>query len=165
MDFELINSREFAKRVIDYKIDKNIYSELQKIHYELFKKNFPSNCGTCVKQAYVLIREKINNDMIFQTQEPAPMKQFELKKSVSGISQQIHIDHDIITNDNLTDETAISILSKYPSHIVTFSRYPENWQQLVGRATINPNEERIEIPIAELKTVIIAAKKVKKAKK
>ena len=57
MNLELINSREFAKRVVNYRTDRLIQDELQKIHYDLFKVNFRVNCGSCIKQAYVNIRK------------------------------------------------------------------------------------------------------------
>ncbi|MES2397952.1 MAG: hypothetical protein V4549_18210 [Bacteroidota bacterium] len=70
--------------------------------------------------------------MIITNQTQKQMGQFELQKSKSGISKQIHIDHSVITNDNLTDEKAINILRKCPAHIATFSRYPANWKELVS---------------------------------
>lgn len=145
MDSEKINSREFAKRVINYKNDKDIYNELQLIHYQLFNKYFQRNCGQCVKKAYVNIREKLN--MVITNQTKKQMGKFELKKSESGTSKQIHADHNVYTNDNLTDEIAIKILTKYPAHIVTFSRYPENWKELTTGVKSESKKETVEIEV------------------
>lgn len=142
MDLELINSREFAKRVINYRNDAKIQDELQKIHYECFAKYFRSNCGSCIKKAYVTIREFINTKIILTKKQ---MGQFELHKSKTGISKQIHIDHSVITNDNLTDEKALNILKKCPGHIVTFSRYPENWKVLAGLEIVETKKPVVEI--------------------
>lgn len=147
MDKELINSREFAKRVTNYKVDKTIQKEIQLIHYELFGKYFKFNCRNCIMKAYVDIRESINNMTITKPTQKQ-MGQFEIKKSKNGISKQIHIDHDIITNDNLTDEKAINILRKAPGHIVTFSKFPSNWKELTGMPVVKkPKEEKIEAPV------------------
>lgn len=128
METEKILSHEFAKRVVNYKHDKEIQFELQKIHYELFKKTFLLNCSNCIKHAYHSVRIELTKTKI-------PMektnKLFEIAKGKGGISKQIHIAHDIITNGNLTDEKAIAILKAHPGHIVTFSKFPVNWKELV----------------------------------
>ena len=146
MDIEKINSREFAKRVVNYGNDKTIQNELQEIYLKLFKRNFKTNCGNCIKQAYIDIRAKLNESEITQTKKT--MSEFELKKGVNGDSKQIHFEHDIITNDNITDEYAKRILKKMPGHIVTFSKYPANWRDIVfGKTPDGPVSEKIELPV------------------
>ena len=138
MDIEKINSREFAKRVVNYNTDIKIQGELQEIHLKLFKRNFKVNCGNCIKQAYVDIRAKLNESQTKQIKKI--MSEFELKKGINGDSKQIHFEHDIITNDNITDEYAKRILKKMPGHIITFSKFPANWRELVfGKAQIIPD--------------------------
>lgn len=148
MDIEKIKSQAFAKRVANYNTDPTIQRELQEIHLKLFKVNFRVNCGNCIKQAYVDIRAKLNESITNQTKKS--MSEFELKKGVNGDSKQIHFEHDIITNDNITDESAIRILKKMPGHIVTFSKFPENWRDIVfGKTSIEPVNEKIELPIGD----------------
>src|SRR3972149_2453454 len=129
MDIEKINSREFAKRVVNYNYDPTIQRELQEIHLKLFKVNFRVNCGNCIKQAYVDIRAKLNQSETNQIKKT--MSQFEITKGVNGDSKQIHFEHEIFTNDNITDESAKRILKKFTGHIVTFSKYPANWREIV----------------------------------
>lgn len=120
---------EFAKRVSNYKADKQIVSELQAIHLELFGANFRMNCSSCLIKAFNEIRIELEND--YQPTKKI-MGQFEIKKSTGGRSKQIYIDNETFTNDNITDEISIDILKKCPAHIVTFERYPENWKELTG---------------------------------
>ncbi len=47
------------------------------------------------------------------------------------------------TNANLTDERAIEILTKYPSHIATFSTYPANWKELCSVEEVSEREEEL----------------------
>jgi len=167
MDLELINSREFAKRVVNYNNDTKIQFELQQIYYELFKKNFRVNCGSCIKQAYVEIREKLNTKI---NQPKKTMAQFELKTGSTGMSKQIHMDNEIITNDNLTDSKALQILKKLPGHIVTFEKFPANWRELINGKEIKKEfifeepEEQFE-PVKKTEKEIIEIPKAKKVLK
>jgi hypothetical protein len=73
------------------------------------------------------------------------MAQFELKKDklimLHGMSQQV-------SSKNLTDEMAIALLSKYPSHIKTFEKYPANWEELCGRKPVEVSKpKKVELPI------------------
>ncbi len=164
MDKELINSREFAKRVVSYRTDRNIQTELQAIHYEIFKKYFRVNCGSCIKKAYTEIRSHINNELVI-TKQSKQMSQFKLKTGASGLSKQIHINHDVITNDNLTDEKAIEILRKHPAHIATFGTFPANWQELLSAKKQAPAPSDLKIESGKKPNINTESKKTAAGKK
>lgn len=48
-----------------------------------------------------------------------------------------------VTSANLTDEKAIEILTKYPSHIATFATYPDNWKELCSVEEVSDREKEL----------------------
>lgn len=56
--------------------------------------------------------------------------EFSLKK---GKVIMLHGFNEVVTKDNLTDAKALEILRKYPAHISSFEKFPENWQELTGK--------------------------------
>ena len=87
--------------------------------------NRQKNCD-CVNDLLNYITQ-LNSSKINQIKEKMESK-FKLKKGtmimVHGIDMQL-------TEANLTDEKAITLLKKYPKHIISFEVYPENWEELV----------------------------------
>lgn len=59
------------------------------------------------------------------------MKNFEFKRERAHYKLRKG-DRTTISNDNLTDEKAIEFLKANPKNIVLFSKYPPNWEDLLG---------------------------------
>ncbi len=83
------------------------------------------NCG-CIDELFIMLKT-LSQKRINQKQTQMSNK-FRL---VDG--KMISLNGTHYTNDNITDEKAIEILTKFPSHIVTFVNAPDNWKELCGK--------------------------------
>lgn len=77
------------------------------------------------------------------------MTQFELDKT-SVIYKVEKGKGETISNDKMTDELAIQFLTINPDRIRLFSKYPENWKELIGLELaieeVENTDEVIETP-------------------
>ena len=80
------------------------------------------------------------------------MKTFEFKRE-NAQYKNAKGDRTTISNGNLTDEKAIEFLKTNPKRIELFSKYPENWTELIGLQKID-----IDLNPEELKAQIEASK-------
>ena len=120
------------------------FVEASKLNNDLFGMplNRTKKCK-CIEDLFYMIA-RMSTEKLNQIKSKT-MAQFELKKDklimLHGMSQQI-------SNKNLTDDIAISILTKYPSHIKTFDKFPANWEELCGRKPIEVSKpKKAETPI------------------
>lgn len=81
------------------------------------------NCGSCWATAY----------LYFTNYKQNKQKQMEKQKSkfVIKAGGQIHCQHAVYTNDNITDEEAIALLKHNKKNIGHFESFPDNWQELL----------------------------------
>jgi len=92
-----------------------------------------TNCG-CIDDLFYMLKT-LSKERINQKQTQMSNK----FKLIDG--KMIHHAGTHYTNANLTDEKAVEILTKFPSHIRTFATYPENWKELTGKPAANVNED------------------------
>lgn len=123
------------------KFDSTEYKEASKLNYALFgiHLNKRKNCD-CVNDLMNYI-SRLDNEKIKQKQEIMESK-FRLKK---GTLIQLHGLDIMISEANLTDAKAITLLKKYPSHITSFEVYPENWKELLEdkpKKTVKKNNKK-----------------------
>lgn len=93
---------------------------LRQLYYELFNQRI-RNCSTCIIEAYFKIKQLTNLKTKIMTQ-------FKLK---AGKQIQKHGQRNVITNANLTDETAIDLLKSNKGYKKFFEEMPSNWLELV----------------------------------
>lgn len=99
---------------------------LQSVHKALFGERIKQGCGDCMQRAFF----KIQNFVYLQSQNQLnnlkTMKKYQDRNFVlkSGRTLQAEFGGDAITNDNLTDETAIALLSTFPNMLKHFDKYP-----------------------------------------
>lgn len=92
---------------------------------------FKTPCSTCSKD-HLGYYKRLKNEGI-RLMKQLETGQFLLK----GI---IHFNGgEIYSNNNLTDEIAIKILKKNKNYITRFSKFPENWQELLDDEPISPD--------------------------
>ena len=82
------------------------------------------NCG-CLEDLFIMLKS-LNNNKINQKQQQME-NQFKLAEG-----KMIHLDGTFYTNSNLTDEKAIEIIKRFPSHSKTFSEKPSDWEDVVA---------------------------------
>lgn len=109
------------------KFDSTEYKEASKLNFALFgiHLNKRKNCD-CVNDLMNYI-SRLDNEKI-NLKQTIMESQFRLKK---GTLIQLHRLDIMISEANLTDAKAISLLKKYPAHISSFEVYPENWKELL----------------------------------
>ena len=121
--------KSYKPSLSDWKnsFDSTEYKEASKLNYALFgiHLNKRKNCD-CVNDLMNYI-SRLDNEKINQKQMIMESK-FKLKK---GILIQLHGLDIMISEANLTDAKAITLLKKYPGHIASFEVYPENWKELL----------------------------------
>ena len=104
------------------------------------------NCGCVDDFLYTL--KNITFDKVTKKLE----KMDKLFKIKEGIVITLHTFTDGYTNDNITDEKAIEILTKYPAMIVHFEQFPSDWMVLCGKQVMpiivpgkNTNERELKL--------------------
>ena len=134
--FVKMKLEEQIKKVLSYKptlnewrnkFDSPEYKDTSKLHSDLFGSalNRTKNCG-CVPD-FLNVLSSLKKEKINKIKEKMESK-FRLKK---GILIQLHGLDIMISEANLTDAKAITLLKKYPGHIASFEVYPENWKELL----------------------------------
>lgn len=121
--------RSFRPTLNEWKNNFNSteYKEASRLNFALFgiHLNKRKNCD-CVNDLMNYI-SRLDDDKIKQKQIIMESK-FRLKK---GTLIQLHGLDIMISEANLTDAKAITLLKKYPAHISSFEVYPENWVELL----------------------------------
>ena len=56
--------------------------------------------------------------------------------------------HEPLTNANITDEKALNLLKKYPGHIASFEKMPNNIDELLGKET-KKTEKKVDENVDE----------------
>lgn len=97
---------------------------LNSVHKALFGSNVKQGCGDCTVKAFTNIRKYIylqqqKKDFNLETMVKFKDRNFAIKDgkvlTMPGASY---------TNDNLTDESAVDILTRYPNLVKHFEKYP-----------------------------------------
>jgi len=121
-----------VKEVLDVGVDANSESSLlfsfQDLFFEVFGQEVCITCPGKIAGGVDKLRTWYTTN---QNNTSMDQRKFELKEGVLITQYGDPIDY---TRANMTDEAAIKLLSKSPSHIQSFSRYPENWEELVKNA-------------------------------
>ncbi|WP_418513708.1 hypothetical protein [Corallibacter sp.] len=85
--------------------------------------------------------------------------QFELRKP-NVIYKIKWGDARTISNDKMTDELAIAFLKEKPSRIELFSKYPDNWKELLsGNSSNEEDNDEEKVPIKPTKKPCTTCKK------
>ncbi len=114
--------------------------------------NKRKNCD-CVDDLFLMLG-KYDSEKIELKQKQMESK-FKLKENVMIRLHGV----DVITKDNLTDEKAIELLKKYPSHETSFESLPKNWKELTIEEVVEEVvEEDIEIEELILETSPVTPK-------
>lgn len=139
--------------------DSKEYKEASELNKALFgiHLNRIKNCD-CVNDLMNYIFH-LSDSKINQIKKSMESK-FKLKKGklimLHGIEMQI-------SEANLTDEKALMLLKKFPSHINSFEVYPENWQELI--LDKKPKKAQVIEEVAPDKDEEIATEKIIEEKK
>lgn len=119
-----------------------------------FRSELNTKCGDCWKDAYVLLMRR-TPDTNMETE-----RQFELKAGALLRDVRTFANDKLATRLNLTDELALYHLGTNPGCIGSFSKYPDNWQELAA-AYIAKIDGKAEPEAAELKVAKKSASRKK----
>ncbi len=153
------------------KFDSLEYKQASKLNSILFGMplNRVKNCS-CVNDLFMYI-SNLNENKINKIKETMESK-FKLKESVGVIL--LHGINMELSNANMTDEKALTLLKKYPIHIKSFEAYPQNWEELIDAEpeTDKPSEvldpvtneqpKQVETPAGENEVSLEELKKLSK---
>lgn len=124
-----VKGYEKTKKTWRTKYKSAEFIEASGLNFALFGMglNQSPNCQ-CIEDLFFYINHLTDEKL---TQKTANMnRSFNLK---AGVVLALHGFNQMVTNDNLTDELALKILKKYPSHIVSFNDFPEDWEKQVAK--------------------------------
>ncbi|MDX3913759.1 MAG: hypothetical protein QHC79_09485 [Pseudosphingobacterium sp.] len=141
--FERIQELKGKARLIQ-KRDEATISELESLYKAVFKDSIKQGCGDCAVAAYgKLIR--LTEDQV----NTMSTKKFVLKKNVA--IQLEFGSAEMISNETLTDDLAIRLLSKRPKLISEFEKYPigEDGKVLLELPTSEINAAEDDEPVAD----------------
>jgi len=114
----------------------------------LYQEKFGVACSSCPKKYPEYLRKLKNFSMKKED------KQFQLAKAVTipifGTSE-------VYSDENITDEAALKILSRNPKAIKLFKKFPEKWEELVEGYKLGETEIRSIDELANLKVDVIRA--------
>lgn len=99
--------------------------------------NRKRNCS-CINDLFIVLKLLTRNTNKLKSLKMSKELKFQIKE---GKMITIH-GHLPLTNDNLTNEKAIAILTSHPACISEFDKYPENWKKLTGKKEANV----VEVP-------------------
>lgn len=128
---DLVLSFEKSKAKWRNKFDSVERIETSSLHHSLFGEHLSKskNCG-CIDDFFSYLNSLKNSEQSINIKQKQMESQFELKK---GKVIMLHGFNEVVTKDNLTDAKALAILKKYPAHISSFQKFPDNWQELTGK--------------------------------
>lgn len=134
---------EKTKKVWRNKFDSIEYKNASSLNYELFGMHLNKRIGCqCVDDLFFMLRS-YTSEVINQKQKQI-MSQFQLKKNKMIV---VH-GHEPLTNANITDEKALNLLKKYPGHIASFEKLPDNIDELLGKET-KKTEKKVDENVDE----------------
>lgn len=111
-------------------------TEIEDLYQDVFHEKVRRTCSNCWEDAFYMLLTRKVEQMVALSQ-----RQFELKAGALLLDLPKGDNDKMATRHNLTDELAIYHLSKDPSKIKYFSRYPENWQEIVAKSFSKPSDE------------------------
>jgi len=88
------------------------------------------------------------NNMLITLRKHYKMTNFEFKK-LNGIYKMKQGGSVTISNKSMTDEIALEFLSINKERISLFSKYPENWEELLDNPTVEPKVDVEPIHLEE----------------
>ena len=122
----------------------------------LYTETFGEPCTGCPKK-YPIYLKRLKQ---FQMKKEKKEGLFQLEKAVTipifGTSE-------VYSDENITDEAALKILSRNPNAINLFKKKPENWEELVeaykkGETEINSLEDLKELKVTAIRVLFPEAK-------
>lgn len=94
----------------------DLLNEFDSIYLAIFGERIKLCCGKTLQYYF----DKLKKHVEMKNQD----KKYLLKEGV-----QMHCNHNVYTNANLTDEVAIELLKQDPRRISNFEKFPENWNE------------------------------------
>lgn len=103
--------------------------ETEALYKLAYKSSINRSCNDCWVDAYVLLMKADP-----ATFDALASRRFELRAGALLLDLVGGDNAKMCTRKNLTDELAIYHLRNNPGYIKFFSRYPDNWKELVSKA-------------------------------
>ena len=122
--------------------DKESIAEL---YSEVLRKELKrTNCNDCYRDALIEVYNYLRTER--------EMKEKCAYSLLAGVIIQDFENGKVYTNANLTDEVAESYLRRFPKQIQMFAKFPENWEERIGKVIPEDlNEELIAEIVGRLK--------------
>lgn len=117
--------------------DSAFREETERLHKQITHTPLNKGCGECWVDAYAVLM-RIDDGEFKKISE----RKFDLKAGALLIDPVTGDNSKLCTRKNLTDELAIYHLRANPKCIKKFSKYPENWQELVEIPEAIQNETK-----------------------
>lgn len=100
-----------------------------------------TNCNDCYRDALIEVYNYLRTER--------KMKAKCSYSLLAGVIIQDFENGKVYTNANLTDEVAEGYLKRFPKQIQMFAKYPDNWEERIGKAIPEDLNEKLVVEIAE----------------
>lgn len=119
---------EKTKKVWRKNRDSKEFKLANSLNYHFFGTHLKTGKCSCIEDLFYFLNNI--SDEIINQKNKKNMSKFKLKE---GVLIALHNISHQVTNDNLTDEIALDILTKYPAHKVSFAVLPDNIDELIDQ--------------------------------
>lgn len=110
----------------------------------------------CIERFFMLAHAYSRDNEKINLKQKQMESKFKLKEG-----KMIGVNGTHYSNANITDEKAIEILTKYPSHIATFETYPGNWKELTNvKEEVVVSERETELNTLDLPELFAIAQEL-----
>lgn len=139
---EALNMADDLRARFDAGFSVSDKESIAELYSEVLRKEFKkTNCNDCYRDALIEVYNYLKTE--------GKMKEKCAYSLLAGVIIQDFESGKIYTNANLTDEVAESYLKKFPKQIQMFAKYPDNWEERIGKAIPEDLNEELVAEIAE----------------
>lgn len=139
---EALNMADDLKTRFDAGFSISDKESIDELYSAVLRKELKrTNCNDCYRDALIEVYNYLRIEK--------KMKEKCAYSLLSGMIIQDFENGKVYTNANLTDDVAESYLKRFPKQIQMFARFPENWEDRIGKVVPEDLNEKLVVEIAE----------------
>lgn len=138
---EALNMADDLKTRFDAGFSASDKESIAELYSEVLRKELKrTNCNDCYRDALIEVYNYLRTEK--------KMKEKCAYSLLAGVIIQDFENGKVYTNANLTDEVAEGYLKRFPKQIQMFGKYPENWEERIGKVVPEELNEELVAEIA-----------------
>lgn len=139
---EALNMVDDLKTRFDAGFSESDKESIIELYSEVLRKELKkTNCNDCYRDALIEVYNYLRTEK--------NMKEKCAYSLLAGVIIQDFENGKVYTNANLTEVVAEDYLKRFPKQIQMFAKYPDNWEERIGKAIPEDLNEELVAEIAE----------------